>query len=180
MPDIDASTSLPRKRNLFLKFVGAVLLIVLFAFAGIGGAWFYVNREHPVATDATQASEPADATSAVSNGRDPDANAPMPIFVDLTPFTVTLSDNVMERLVHMAITVRLSDEESKERLQRYLPEVRNRVLMILTDQSPETIASTRTRARLSQDISEALSRPFKPLVRGQQIIDVLFTDFVVQ
>ncbi|CAM4298672.1 flagellar basal body-associated FliL family protein [Kerstersia similis] len=179
MPDLDASTSPPRKSNLLLKIISALLLLVLFAFAGIGGAWFYVNREHPVAP-ATPAADSPDASTAAPSGKDPDANAPLPIFVDLTPFTVTLSDNVMERLVHMAITIRLSDQDSKDRLLRYLPEVRNRVLMILSDQSPETIASTRTRTRLAQEIAHALSQPFKPLVKGQQIIDVLFTDFVVQ
>lgn len=168
-----ADSKPPRSPSRFLfKLLGLLVLLVLFALAGAGGAWFYANREHPVPieTSAEDSKPPEHA----------DASVPPPIFMALDPFTVTLSDDVMDRIVHLAITVRLQDQESMARLERYKPEVRSRVLLVLSAQSPETIAQPDARQQLARDLTAALSRPFQPLVAEQHVQDILFTDFVVQ
>lgn len=177
----DSPTSRSFAKILF-RVLAVLVLLVLFGMAGAGGAWYYANREHPQPSTATTAAAD-DATAATDTPANPaaaDAKVPPPIFVALDPFTVTLADDVMERVVHTVITLRLGDVESNQRLDRYKPEVRSRVLMVLSAQSPASIAQPATRSRMGQDIAAALKKPFAPLVSEQAIVDVLFTDFVVQ
>ncbi|MFT4190106.1 MAG: flagellar basal body-associated protein FliL [Comamonas sp.] len=167
----DSKTPRPPSKLLF-RLLGLLVLLALFALSGAGGAWFYAKREHPVAI-----AETAGDRSPAAN---PDASVPPPIFLALDPFTVMLTDGMSERVVHTAITLRLKDQESVNRIERYKPEVRSRVLLVLSAQSPETIALPEARQKLGQDIASALSKPFQPLVAEQQVEDILFTDFVVQ
>lgn len=162
--------------SILFKVLGLVLLLLLFALAGAGGAWFYANREHPVPLPPIEQAQPTPQEQAAAA----DAKVPPPIFMPLEPFTVTLADNTMERILHVAITVRLSDKESMDRLERYKPEVRSRVLMVLSEQAPDDIGQSNARLRLSKAIAKTLALPFQPLVAEQRIQDILFTDFVVQ
>jgi len=105
---------------------------------------------------------------------------PEPIFYELAPFTVTVEDEVSERLLHIGMTLRLADEASRTRLESYLPEVRSRILMELTRLAPDDLKRSRGRTELIAALLKTLNRPFEPMHVGQYVTDVLFTTFVVQ
>jgi flagellar FliL protein len=172
MAESKSSSSSP---SVLMRILALLAVLSVLALTTVGGAWLYKNK-HLDALLGGQSAQAAAAPSAV----DPDSLAPNPIFVALDPFTVTLSDEDNERIVRMAITVRLEDPVSQERLSLYKPEVRNRILMVLSSQSPDNITHSETRLKLGQEIAQALSRPFEPLVAGQRIQGILFTEFVVQ
>src|SRR3546814_744207 len=64
---------------------------------------------------------------------------PSPIYVALDPFTVTLRDNYNRRILYTAITLRVTDQTSSKLLSDYMPEVRSRVLLALSDQKPQPV-----------------------------------------
>jgi len=105
---------------------------------------------------------------------------PEPIFYELAPFTVTVEDEVSERLLHIGMTLRLADEASRTRLESYLPEVRSRILMELTRLTPDNLKRSQGRTELIAALLKTLNRPFEPIHVGQYVTDVLFTTFVVQ
>jgi len=105
---------------------------------------------------------------------------PEPIFYELAPFTVTVEDEVSERLLHIGMTLRLADEASRTRLESYLPEVRSRILMELTRLTPDNLKRSQGRTELIAALLKTLNRPFEPMHVGQYVTDVLFTTFVVQ
>ena len=172
MPESKSTRSSP---SFLVRLLGLLALLSLLALTVVGGAWLYKN-DYLSSFLGTSSAQAASTPPVV----DPDAQAPQPIFVDLEPFTVTLSDDVTERIVRLAITVRLEDQISHDRLKLYKPEVRNRILMVLSTQSPQNITQSETRIKLSQELARTLSQPFEPLVAGQRIQGILFTEFVVQ
>jgi flagellar FliL protein len=105
---------------------------------------------------------------------------PSPIFVPLEPFTVTLQNPDTERIMHVGLTLRVSDEQTRTRLEKYMPEVRSRILMVLSSQSPIGVQTQQGKTDMANAIKQAVNRPFSPLPDGQYVTDVLFTAFVVQ
>ena len=129
-----------------------------------------------------QAQQPpvgAAPTTFVAPPQTPQA-VPAPIFIPITPFTVTLQSADRERIVHIAMTLRVADEQSRQRIEKYMPEVRSRVLMLLSAQTPESVQTPQGKVDLASALLKAINKPFTPLPDGQYVTDVLFTEFVVQ
>ncbi len=141
-----------------LLLIGAVLVAVL----GAGG--FFLG-------------------SLLSN-RQPAAPAapviPPPIFVPLDAFTVNLKSEDGERFLHTAMSLKVADEDSRTRLTAYLPEVRSRILLLLSAKRPEELATVEGKRQLAQELQRTLTEPFTKGLPPQKIVDVLFTSFVVQ
>lgn len=103
-----------------------------------------------------------------------------PIFAELEPFTVTLYGEVRNRILYTAITLRLGDEQSRKHILEYMPEVRDRILKVLSAQKLTQVQTPEGRQALSTAIKIELSRPFAVQLPGPSVDDVLFTAFVVQ
>lgn len=129
------------------------------------------NLVSPAATAPQQAVAPASP---------PPVQAGPPIFTPLEPFTVTLRGENRNRILYTGITLRMGDEQSSSMIRDYMPEVRDRVLRLLAQQSPDYIQTPEGRAALVKALSDTLQTPYSPHVRGPLINDVLFTAFVIQ
>jgi flagellar FliL protein len=148
--------------------IKTIVGIILIAVASIGATALYF----------LQASVPAvNAETALPAKPVP---LPGPIFVPLEPFTVTLRDNDSSRILYVAITLRVADEDSRKLLGVYMPEVRNRVLLELSTQSPTAVQTPEGRTQLTKSLAKVLEVPYLPQPKGPRISNVLFTAFVVQ
>ena len=186
-----------------LRPVLAILVLLLVAAASAGATWFITQRMQPQAGNAVQlgvgqvpAGQPgqsgqpgqagqgaqgpqATPTTFVAPSATPIA-VPAPIFVPIEAFTVTLQNAETERIMHVGLTLRVSDEQTRTRLEKYMPEVRSRILMVLSAQSPTGVQTQQGKNDMVAAIKQAVNRPFSPLPDGQYVTDVLFTAFVVQ
>lgn len=145
----------------------ALLSLALVAVLSIGATLYFSGRLH--------------FTEASAEPHPPAAKAlPTPIFVPLEPFTVTLHDQNASGILYVAITLRVTDESSRHLLGVYMPEVRNRVLLELSTQSPTTVQTPDGRTRLATALAQVLRAPYPPEPEGPKISSVLFTAFVVQ
>jgi len=106
--------------------------------------------------------------------------AQQPIFAGLEPFTVTLNGGYRNRVLYVAITLRLDDQMSADIIQNHAPAVRDRVLRLLAEQDPEHIQTGDGKSALAAELGRALSAAYLPASRSPKIRDVLFTAFVVQ
>lgn len=108
------------------------------------------------------------------------APIPDPLFSSLEPFTVSLRDDHGSRVLYVGITLRVEDEASRKMLETYMPEVRDRVLATLTQQSTVQIQASNGRESLADQLRNELNQPYRPNPVGPSISKVLFTAFVVQ
>ncbi|MFY0476491.1 flagellar basal body-associated protein FliL [Achromobacter marplatensis] len=181
-----------------LRPILAILVLLLVAAASAGATWFISQRmQQPPAGAAVQLGvgqvpggqpgQPGQAgqgpqatpTTFVAPPAGPVA-VPAPIFVPIEAFTVTLQNADTERIMHVGLTLRVSDEQTRTRLEKYMPEVRSRILMVLSSQSPTGVQTQQGKTDMAAAIKQAVNRPFSPLPDGQYVTDVLFTAFVVQ
>lgn len=103
----------------------------------------------------------------------------MPTFLKLDPFTVTIANEYSERLMHVGIVLSLNGLEAEKRLYAFMPIVRSRILLLLSDQDPDTINTAAAKRDLERAIRHVVSGALDT-ASGQRVNEVLFTDFVVQ
>jgi len=109
----------------------------------------------------------------------PSARAAIPLFLRLEPFTVTIANDHAERLMHVGVVFTVSNEAARKHLTDLLPVVRSRILLLLSEQDPDTINTSAAKRFLERAIRDLANESLDPGA-GQQVDQVLFTDFVVQ
>lgn len=159
----------PSKIFKMIKTMFAVIVIVA---ASIGGTLWYYQKSGFGLTNA----EPSESTPVVAKA----APLAIPIFTPLEPFTVTVRNEQSQRILYVAITLRLADESSRRIVTEYMPEVRDRVLRKLAEQRPDHVQTPEGRQALVEALSTVLQQPYMPHNKGPAITSVLFTAFVVQ
>lgn len=149
------------------KLVKSMLAIILIVVASVGATLFLYDK-------IGNGSASAEATP------DKPAPLPTPIFTPLEPFTVTLRGDSSSRILYVAVTLRVADEDSRRMIVNYMPEVRDRILSKLAEQKPDYVQTAEGRAALVLALTKDLEAPYLPQPRGPLINGVLFTAFVIQ
>ncbi|SHF11054.1 flagellar FliL protein [Modicisalibacter ilicicola DSM 19980] len=107
--------------------------------------------------------------------------APTPIFVSITPFTVNVqSDYYEQRLLYIGLSLKVGDEETAALIEENMPQVRSRLLMLLSAQYAEELTRPEGKEALANKILALFDEPFGDPQPPLAIDDVLYTDFIVQ
>ncbi|MGM0833644.1 flagellar basal body-associated protein FliL [Halomonas qinghailakensis] len=149
------------------KLLWIMIVLVLLSSAGAAAAIYLVldQRSGSAENDETQQSV---------------EHVP-PVFTRIDPFTVNLADDRYgSRLLYTGITLRVGNEQSKTIIEEHMPQVRSRLLILLSGKQADELTSTEGKEELAQAI---ISRLNVPLTENQPPLDlreVLFTEFIVQ
>ncbi|WP_043318870.1 flagellar basal body-associated protein FliL [Microbulbifer sp. HZ11] len=104
-----------------------------------------------------------------------------PIFVRIDPFTVNLQgDQMANRLLYVGLSLQVGNNETRDFLLEHMPQVRSRLLILHSSQSPAGLATLEGKQNLVQGILNTLSEPMSKKQPALLIDDVLFTEFIVQ
>lgn len=162
------STHTPKKSS--RKWIVLLLVIVVIACGAAGYAFWKLRALS--ASAATQTS----LSSAVS------AEVPQPLFYPLEPFTVNLVDSPTqeERVLYVGFTLRLNDRQTEERIVRYLPAARSRLLLLLSHQHQAQLQTEQGKIALTAELKAALKPPFAPGLPEQEVADILYTTFILR
>lgn len=118
-----------------------------------------------------------------ANAQKPPEPEPVdPIFIEIEPFTVnTKTSEGRSRLLYLGMTFQLGDEKSKEVIEAYMPQVRSRLLMQLSDEKVDELNSAQGKSALANRLQAVLLEP--PLAEhlpDLALDQILFTEFIVQ
>ena len=104
-----------------------------------------------------------------------------PIFMRIEPFTVNLADDSYgSRLLYTGVTLRVGNEESKAILEEHMPQVRSRLLMLLSGKQADELTSSEGKQQLAQAIVDRLNVPLTENQPPLDLREVLFYEFIVQ
>lgn len=146
------------KRRLIV--IAATAVIVL---GGGGVTAFWATHR---TASAEEDSKPA--STAVEHG-----------LVSLEPFVVNLADQGGSRFLRVSVRLIVESVEEAERLKESdvaLTRARSAILELLTEQTAERLVTAEGKAALK----EAIGTKLEPVLEGTKVVDVLFSDFVVQ
>lgn len=151
-----------------------VLVAVLFALAAGGGAaWFFLKKSGGDSHGALAAHAPAQAPAY-------DPGKP-PVFLAMESFTVNLAqDGFGDQYLQTQFTLQVPDQAQVELIKLYMPQVRSRILMLLSSKKAAEISTPEGKTKLSEEIIELVRKPFNPQGAPQQVAGVFFTSFVIQ
>lgn len=151
----------PKKSGKKLFLILALLVILL---AGGGAAWYFLAPSGDAAAGAEKKVE-----------------VKPPIFVVLDPFTVNLrSEEGLEQFLQVALTLQVAEQPMVDSIKLYMPEVRNRLLLLLSSKTGTDILPPEGKKKLAEEIVATLNKPFSPQGAPQKVTNVFFTSFVVQ
>ncbi|WP_421510665.1 flagellar basal body-associated FliL family protein [Enterobacter sp. JS8-1] len=104
-----------------------------------------------------------------------------PLYASMNTFTVSLkpTPNESDRVLYLGLSIRVAEQRSLAVLEKYLPEYRSRLFMLLTHQTYEDLATDEGKRRLISNIQSELD---KPLAFNQSIrvTDVLINEFILR
>ncbi|WGI25538.1 flagellar basal body-associated protein FliL [Halomonas alkaliantarctica] len=149
------------------KLLWIMIILVLLSSAGAAVAIYMVMDQRD---DGSEDAEMQQAMELES-----------PIFMRIEPFTVNLADDSYgSRLLYTGVTLRLGDEESKAILEEHMPQVRSRLLMLLSGKQADELTSSEGKQQLAQAIVDRLNVPLTENQPPLDLREVLFTEFIVQ
>lgn len=163
MSETTAAIPAPKKGKKSVIVIGLAAVLVL---GGIGGgAFWWTNR----AQAAEPASEAEHAAETEERG-----------IVSFEPFVVNLADAGVSRFLRVKIQLVVGNAEQAEETEKSLVNLsraRSAILELLTTQTSDVLVTPEGKAALRKTIAEQVGHGLGGHV---EVIDVLFSDFVVQ
>ncbi|HTH44901.1 MAG TPA: flagellar basal body-associated protein FliL [Oxalicibacterium sp.] len=142
-----------------------VIALALILAGGGAGAWYFLNQK-AAADDQPKAHA---------------EEVPPPVFLSLDAFTVNLQPGDSgEQFLQTSLTFQVADQAQVELLKLYMPNVRSRLLLLLSSKKPGDILTVDGKHKLSQEILDIFKQPLVPGGPKAAVTSVLFTSFVVQ
>lgn len=139
-----------------------IALVVLLA-AGGAGAYFFLGKKPAAAGEQAKVEAPKP-----------------PVFLTMEPFTVNLQNESGEQFLQLAFSLQVASSEQVELIKLYLPQVRSRLLLLLSSKKASDINTAEGKKKLGDDIVATVNQPFASGGKKQQVTDVFFTSFVIQ
>ncbi len=195
-PD-EAGADAPKKKgNKMLIIIIALLVVVILggaaAFFMMGGSHAEEGEdgEEVVAEDDHEAAAKEAKKAKLKKKKDAEAKGLPPVFVELDPFTVNLQpETAVDQYLQVKATLRVDEQPAADNLKAYMPEIRHRVLMLLSGKKASELGTTEGREQLAEDIKHAVNAIVGEVPRNRKgepeepigpVESVLFTSFIVQ
>jgi flagellar FliL protein len=151
----------PKSKKMLFIILGVVLVLAI----GGGAAYYFLVMK-------------ADSHAAESKPKTPE----LQVFVPLEAFTVNLRPEGAEPQQYLQTTLNLQvpSEEMSANLKAHMPELRSRILFILTNKKAAEITSVEGKNTLITEITEQIQKPFSGSESEQKITGVYLTSFIIQ
>lgn len=159
-----AASAMPAPRRFPKLLIGLVVAVGVIAAAG-AAAYVFLPRFMGAGATAEAARPPAPEK---------------PIFLMLEPLTVNLQSEGRSRFLQIGMALRVRDEHAKAQIVEFMPELRSRLLVVLSNRPPESLVTPEDKARLAEEIRTTLNAPLTPETPELGIASVSFNSFVVQ
>lgn len=148
------------KKKLIIIIAAAVLLVLVLG----GSAAILLSKKSAPGKEKEHKAEPAKA----------------PVFLPLEPFTVNLQSEGGDKYLQVSMTLQVPDEEQVNLIKTNMPQVRSRLLLLLSSKDASEILSLEGKEKLVSEIVERVNEPFSAKGEPQKVSGVFFTSFVIQ
>jgi len=166
----------PKKsKKLLIIIIAAVVLVLAIA----GTAVFFLMHRSASQGDDAEAGVEQNSASAKKTGKE----GP-PSYVPLEAFTVNLVPEQGDQFLQLGISVEVDDSHTGDKLKVYMPKLRNRVMLLLSDKKASELIPREGKQKLAEELREQMNEVLEPSANGQKtdgpIKEVLFTSFIIQ
>ncbi len=146
-----------KKKRGFLKWLILALVLIILSAGGYFGYTHFMGPEDEEAEE-----RPVDPRSTV--------------IVELEPFVVNLADPLGRRYLRTRLDVEVVDRSSARDVERFMPRVRDSIILLLSSKSYTDLDSMDKKIQLRNEIVERLNQ----FIGRGKVVNVYFSEFVVQ
>jgi flagellar FliL protein len=157
-PPAPVAAAAPKKK-LLIVIAGAILALGL---AGGGTAWFFMSGKKNTAEHKE--------VKKIST----------PVFVAIEPFTVNLQPENGEQYLQLSFSLQMENPQQVELIKQNMPKVRSRLLMLLSSKKSSELTTSEGKQQLAAEIIGQIKQPFATDGPQQEVMEVLFTSFIIQ
>ncbi len=166
--------AVPKNKSAMGKIIIIIVSILVLAGGG-AGAYFYFGKKHESGA-GTNAGE-----GKSEDGKDAGKPKAAPIYYAFDPaFVVNFQDNSAIRFLQVTIEVMSRDPLSIEAVKTHMPVVRNNLVLLFSNQSPENITSREGKEKIRSDALKEIQKVMTEQTGSPSIEAVYFTGFVMQ
>lgn len=125
--------TVPKKssKKLLFGIIGALVLVI----AAVAGWYFTREKDHSAHVEEVKV-----------------APAKTPLFVALEPFTVNLQRESSDQYLQLGITLKLFEAEVEGKIKTNLPEIRSKILQLLTTKTATELLTADGKTLLAKEI----------------------------
>lgn len=155
----ETEKSKPNKKGKIL----IIIVVVLALAGGIGGTWYYMQNQ--INEISAESAEPKKKPTA---------------FVELDVFTVNLQPKANGAYLQVGLTIKVYETNVIEAIKTQMPEIRNRILLLLSSKEASDISTIVGKQQLATDITSEIKQAIDSEEMQEDVVGVLFTSFVIQ
>lgn len=153
------------KKKLFI-IIGVAVLVLLIA--GGVGAWYFL-KEKPVAEDDKNPAQHVPVPAL-------DQQSQIGPMVNIDEFVVNIISGDAAHYVKASLTVELTNEEVKIEVEQRMPQMRDAVLLLISNKTYEELQDLQGKKQLKAELSSKINS----FLRTGKVTSIYFTNFVVQ
>ena len=138
-PVIEAAPeAAPKKKK--SKLLIMIVLAVVLATASAAGAWYFLSASESEDDEPNVSSKPA-------------------VFLPVDQFTVNLQPEEGQQYLQVAMTLKVVDQATADLIKAQMPEVRSRVLLLLSSKKPSQLVALEGKNKLIAEIAREVEAP---------------------
>jgi len=122
------------------KLLIIIVLAVVLAAASAAGAWYFLSSSEGEDDEPRVSSKPA-------------------VFLPVDQFTVNLQPEEGQQYLQVAMTLKVVDQAAADTIKAQMPEVRSRVLLLLSSKKPSQLVTLEGKNRLIDEIAREVEAP---------------------
>ncbi|MEO8165902.1 MAG: flagellar basal body-associated FliL family protein [Betaproteobacteria bacterium] len=137
--------SVPAKKPAGKKTM--IIIALMFALLGSGGTWLVLKFNHPADGEAQAQPVKKQIKQAHAGGS--------PVYLPLEPFVVNLRNpqgQGNDQFLQTDMTLRLAGQDGVDTIKAHMPEVRNRILMLLANKTSQEVLTTEGKVKLAEAV----------------------------
>ena len=169
VPPAEAAVVPPAKGSKKKKIIIAIIVIVLLGVAG-GTAAYFLGQKDPNTKNAKKSAEKVVPA----------------VFLPLDSFTVNLQSENGDKYLQTSITLQLKNEEQINYYKANMPQLRSRVILLLSSKSSDELLTNDGKLKLIDEIIKKVELPYNKgelspeEVEEHKVLGVDFTSFMIQ
>lgn len=145
-----------------------ILFLLCAAAASSAGMYFYLSKQQAHAEPSAKVEAAASKPQA-------------PLLVTIAPMTVNIQNERNEQsLLYVGFVLEVGNDATQQFIQQYMPQVRSRLLTLLSGQNTSRLVNAQGKDMLAANIRDALKQPMATQQPELAVLNVLYTDFIVQ
>ena len=151
-----------------------IILVAVFALLAAGGggaAWFFHSKNAAAEAAKAEGEEGKEGKPAAKK----ESGKP-PTFVTLENFTVNLAGG--DHFMQLGLVLQVKDEETAEKIKAFLPQIRSKVLLLLSSKTPEELQDAKGKQALIAELLADAREPFH--AEGENVQAVLLGSMLIQ